>query len=68
MQVTASLPCYTEELVNRQRGNGVFEVSIRSLRRLNELGYGQAGSGLELNLVYNPQGPSLPPPQQSLPL
>ena len=66
VQVTASLPCYTEELVNRQRGNGVFEVSIRSLRRLNTLGYGHAGSGLELNLVYNPQGPSLPPPQQSL--
>lgn len=66
VQVTASLPCYTEELVNRQRGNGVFESSIRGLRRLNTLGYGHPGSGLELNLVYNPQGPSLPPPQQSL--
>ena len=61
--VTASLPCYLEENVDSQRGRGVFEQSIRALRRLNELGY---GSELELNLVYNPQGPVLPPPQKAL--
>jgi radical SAM/Cys-rich protein len=66
VEVTASLPCYTEELVDRQRGKGVYEKSIRALRRLNALGYGAAGSGLELNLVYNPQGPSLPPAQEQL--
>jgi radical SAM/Cys-rich protein len=64
--ITASLPCYTEELVDRQRGKGVYEKSIRAIRRLNALGYGQADSGLELNLVYNPQGPALPPPQEKL--
>ncbi|HKQ27692.1 MAG TPA: arsenosugar biosynthesis radical SAM (seleno)protein ArsS [Burkholderiales bacterium] len=66
VEVTASLPCYTEELVDRQRGKGVYEKSIRGLRQLNALGYGAPGSALELNLVYNPQGPSLPPPQDSL--
>jgi radical SAM/Cys-rich protein len=66
VQVTASLPCYTEELVDRQRGKGVYERSIQALRKLNALGYGAAGSGLELNLVYNPQGPSLPPAQEPL--
>jgi radical SAM/Cys-rich protein len=65
-EVIASLPCYLEENVDRQRGKGVFERSIEALRRLNALGYGSPGSGLELNLVYNPQGPSLPPPQGSL--
>jgi radical SAM/Cys-rich protein len=64
--VVASLPCYLEENVDRQRGKGVFEKSIRALRRLNALGYGNAGSGLELALVYNPQGPSLPPAQCAL--
>ena len=63
VEVTASLPCYTEELVDRQRGKGVYEKSIRAIRRLNALGY---GDGLVLNLVYNPQGPSLPPPQERL--
>ena len=63
VEVTASLPCYTEELVDRQRGKGVYEKSIRGLQRLNALGY---GSELVLNLVYNPQGPSLPPPQEQL--
>lgn len=66
VEVVASLPCYLEENVDGQRGDGVFEASIRALRRLNSLGYGQIGSGRELNLVYNPQGPSLPPPQESL--
>lgn len=66
VQVIASLPCYTEELVDRQRGKGVYEASIRGIRRLNALGYGQPGSVLELNLVYNPQGPVLPPAQAVL--
>ena len=66
VEVTASLPCYTEELVDRQRGAGVYESSIRGLRRLNALGYGGPDGKLVLNLVYNPQGPSLPPPQAAL--
>ncbi|GAB4357014.1 MAG: arsenosugar biosynthesis radical SAM protein ArsS [Gammaproteobacteria bacterium] len=66
VEIVASLPCYLEENVNRQRGGGVFEKSISALRRLNELGYGDPASGLVLNLVYNPQGPVLPPPQQAL--
>jgi radical SAM/Cys-rich protein len=66
VEITASLPCYTEELVDRQRGKGVYGKSIQALKRLNALGYGVAGSGLVLNLVYNPQGPSLPPPQDKL--
>jgi len=66
VQVIASLPCYTEELVDRQRGKGVYGSSIRGIRRLNALGYGQPGSALELNLVYNPQGPALPPAQSAL--
>ena len=66
VEIIASLPCYTEELVDRQRGKGVYELSIRALRRLNALGYGMDASGLELNLVYNPQGPSLPPSQEKL--
>lgn len=66
VQIVASLPCYSEENVDRQRGKGVFEKSIRALRKLNALGYGAPQSGLTLDLVYNPQGPSLPPPQQKL--
>ena len=66
VEVTASLPCYTEELVDRQRGKGVYEASIRAIKRLNSLGYGEQGSTLVLNLVYNPQGPSLPPAQGAL--
>lgn len=66
VEITASLPCYVEDNVNSQRGDGVFEASIRVLQKLNALGYGQAGGKLVLNLVYNPQGPSLPPPQQTL--
>lgn len=64
--VVASLPCYSKVNVERQRGLGVFEKSIEALRRLNALGYGVPGSGLELNLVYNPVGASLPPPQGPL--
>ena len=66
VEIIASLPCYTEELVDRQRGKGVYDKSIQALRRLNALGYGTAASALTLNLVYNPQGPSLPPPQEDL--
>ena len=66
VEVVASLPCYLEDNVDRQRGKGVFDASIRGLHRLNALGYGLAGSNLSLNLVFNPQGPALPPPQPSL--
>ena len=66
VEVVASLPCYSEANTDKQRGDGVFEKSIRALKRLNELGYGQADSGLSLTLVYNPGGPSLPPPQAKL--
>jgi radical SAM/Cys-rich protein len=66
VEVVASLPCYTEELVDRQRGKGVYATSIRALGRLNALGYGRPGTGLVLNLVYNPQGASLPPAQEAL--
>lgn len=64
--VIASLPCYTEENVDRQRGRGVFAKSLAVLRRLNGLGYGRSNTGLELNLVYNPGGPHLPGCQESL--
>lgn len=66
VEVVASLPCYTSDNVDAQRGKGSFDASIRGLRKLNDLGYGQPGTGLALNLVYNPLGPSLPPPQESL--
>ncbi len=66
VEVVASLPCYTKENVEKQRGRGVFEPSIKALRRLNALGYGISGSGLELDLVYNPIGPHLPPRQAAL--
>jgi radical SAM/Cys-rich protein len=66
VEVIASLPCYLEDNVDRQRGKGVFAGSIVALRKLNALGYGRADTGLALNLVYNPQGPSLPPPQGAL--
>ena len=66
VEITASLPCYLEDNVDRQRGKGVFGTSIRALQSLNGLGYGRPGSALKLNLVYNPQGPVLPPGQQQL--
>ena len=66
VEIIASLPCYLKENVDRQRGNGVFEVSILALQRLNQLGYGKENSELMLSLVYNPLGPFLPPPQKVL--
>jgi radical SAM/Cys-rich protein len=63
VEISASLPCYLQDNVEAQRGKGVYDSSIEALRQLNALGY---GSGLILNLVYNPVGPVLPPPQQSL--
>jgi radical SAM/Cys-rich protein len=66
VEVTASLPCYLEENVDKQRGKGVFKDSLSALQRLNQLGYGQPGSLLQLNLVFNPQDAVLPPNQQSL--
>ena len=66
VEITASMPCYLEDNVDRQRGKGVFDASIRALQRLNALGYGITGSDLILNLVYNPQGPALPPGQAEL--
>jgi radical SAM/Cys-rich protein len=66
VEIVASMPCYLLDNVDRQRGKGVFDGSIRGLKRLNALGYGRAETGLVLNLVYNPQGPSLPPDQLAL--
>lgn len=66
VEVVASLPCYSVANVDRQRGEGVFDKSIAALQCLNALGYAQPGSTLTLNLVYNPQGPVLPPPQGAL--
>lgn len=66
VEVVASLPCYSMENVDKQRGHGVFSKSIRALRLLNELGYGGPTGGLLLNLVYNPLGAFLPPDQAGL--
>lgn len=66
VEIVASLPCYTLDNVDQQRGKGVFDKSIAGLQKLNALGYGREGSGLTLNLVYNPQGPSLPPAEDVL--
>jgi radical SAM/Cys-rich protein len=66
VRIVASLPCYQEENVDAQRGRGVFGKSIQALLALNALGYGKPGSGLELDLVYNPLGASLPPSQAAL--
>ena len=60
------MPCYSAENVNKQRGNKVFERSIEGLRKLNAVGYGIEGSGLKMDLVYNPGGAFLPPPQDAL--
>ena len=66
IEVSASLPCYQMENVDKQRGAGVFDASIRALQKLNSLGYGRVETGLVLNLVYNPIGAYLPPPQDTL--
>jgi radical SAM/Cys-rich protein len=66
VELVCSLPCYTRENVDRQRGQGVFDRSIEALQLLNRLGYGRPGSGLVLNLAYNPLGAFLPPPQATL--
>jgi len=66
VEIVASLPCYSLESVDRQRGKGAFDKSILGLQKLNALGYGKPGSGLTLNLVYNPQEASLPPDQSAL--
>lgn len=66
VEIVASLPCYTAENVDKQRGHGVFEKSIRALKLLNAIGYGLPESPLKLNLVYNPLGAFLPPPQDKL--
>ncbi len=66
VKVVASLPCYTKANVDQQRGQHVFDPSLRALHQLNALGYGRVGSGLELDLVYNPLGASLPPSQTAL--
>lgn len=66
VQIVASLPCYMEENVDGQRGKGVYQKSMRALKRLNQLGYGKPDGKLTLTLVYNPTGPYLPPPQQAL--
>lgn len=66
VEAVASLPCYSQDNVDEQRGKGVFESSIKALRELNELGYGQPDGALTLNLVYNPNGAFLPPEQTAL--
>ncbi|MEO2047308.1 MAG: arsenosugar biosynthesis radical SAM (seleno)protein ArsS [Pirellulales bacterium] len=66
VEIVASLPCYLEENTDAQRGDGAFAKSIDALRRLNDLGYGNEGSGRLLTLVYNPIGPNLPPDQSEL--
>jgi radical SAM/Cys-rich protein len=66
IEIVASLPCYGQENVDKQRGRGVFDASVAALRRLNALGYGAPGSALRLDLVYNPVGAFLPPPQAKL--
>ena len=66
VKVVASLPCYSQKNVDAQRGKGVFDGSIIGLQKLNALGYGKPGTGLELDLVYNPGGAFLPPPQEAL--
>ncbi|MBC7934391.1 MAG: arsenosugar biosynthesis radical SAM protein ArsS [Rhizobacter sp.] len=68
LEVVSSLPFYTRDRTDRQRGDGVFEDSIAALQMLNQAGYGMEGSGLLLNLVYNPAGAFLPPAQTSLEL
>ena len=65
VEIVASMPCYSPDNVEEQRGEGVFDASIKALQKLNELGYGKEG-GLLLDLVYNPNGAFLPGDQQEL--
>ena len=66
VEVVSSLPSYSQDRTDKQRGDGVFEDSIRALKMLNAVGYGMEGTGLKLNLVYNPAGAFLPPSQAAL--
>lgn len=66
VEIDASMPCYLKENVDGQRGKGVYDTSIEAIKKLNSLGYGKNGTGLVLNLVYNPTGPFLPPEQTRL--
>ena len=66
IEVVSSLPFYKKDRTDRQRGDGVFDDSIKALQMLNEAGYGKQGSGFILNLVYNPAGAFLPPAQHAL--
>lgn len=66
VEVVASMPCYLEENVDNQRGKGVYQSSIKAIKTLNKLGYGKENSGLQLNLMFNPAGPTLPPSQDAL--
>jgi radical SAM/Cys-rich protein len=66
VELVCSLPCYTAEKVDQQRGKGTFDLSTRALKIFNQLGYGQPDGELKLDLVYNPVGPHLPPPQEQL--
>lgn len=66
VEIVASLPCYSIDNVDKQRGRGVFDASVEALRRLNSLGFGMPESPLRLDLVYNPAGPNLPPPEGEL--
>jgi radical SAM/Cys-rich protein len=66
VKIVASLPCYIKDNVDNQRGDGTFDSSLKALRLLNSLGYGKLQSELTLDLVFNPQGPVLPPPQETL--
>ncbi|MDP2600374.1 MAG: arsenosugar biosynthesis radical SAM protein ArsS [Deltaproteobacteria bacterium] len=68
VKIVASLPCYSKDNVDKQRGGGIFDKSIRALKLLNELGFGKSDTGLELNLVHNPLGAFLPPSQNKLEL
>lgn len=66
VEIVASLPCYLQDNVDKQRGKGTFNASIKALQQLNQLGYGQENPQLNLNLVFNPQDATLPPDQQTL--
>jgi radical SAM/Cys-rich protein len=66
VHVVSSLPFYKRDRTDQQRGNGVFDASIKALQMLNDVGYGKSETGLELDLVYNPSGAFLPPDQAAL--